>query len=441
MTATSDYDALDRSRLRELFDLRSNVYATRGGAFEDDPYPAFHRLRETGPVHEGIVGELVGYHGEAFFQGLPYPDRTHVSCFDFATCDAVFRDGETFVAGDPIGDDMIDASILFMDGARHRRYRALVQPSFLPKRAAWWQQQWIQRTVDALVSRLEGTGRADLNVEFFSAIPLLTITGSFGISIAEALTIRAAVTSDGVGIGEFLRIVQPVVEARRTERRDDLISVLVEAEITDEDGGHEAPDRCGDHLVRLPAARGRIGDDLEADGHHHDRAPAATGAARGGPERSGDAEAGGRGVGAMDTDGPHVQSLRRPRHRVGGHRRADGLGRAPVPGCRQPRSGAVGRSRPVRSRPAGAVAPRLRERCAHLPRHARRPGRDPRRGGRAGRATPEPPAGSRRPRRRGSSGCTSGAPTRCPSASTDVSPSLASAHSVPPARRAEPALA
>jgi cytochrome P450 len=187
-------------------------------------------------VHAGIVGELVGYHGEAFFQGLPYPDRAHVSCFDFATCDAVFRDGETFVAGDPLGDDMIDASILFMDGARHRRYRALVQPSFLPKRAAWWHQQWIQRTVDALVSRLEGAGRADLNVEFFSAIPLLTITGSFGISIAEALTIRAAVTSDGVGIGEFLRIVQPVVEARRVERRDDLISVLVEAEITDEDG-------------------------------------------------------------------------------------------------------------------------------------------------------------------------------------------------------------
>ena len=41
MTAAGDYDALDRSRLRELFDLRSSVYATRGGAFEDDPYPAF----------------------------------------------------------------------------------------------------------------------------------------------------------------------------------------------------------------------------------------------------------------------------------------------------------------------------------------------------------------------------------------------------------------
>jgi cytochrome P450 len=235
MTATSDYDALDRARLRELFDLRSNVYATRGGAFAGDPYPEFHRLRETGPVHEGVVGELVGYHGEAFFQGLPYPDRRHVSCFDFGTCDAVFRDGETFVSGDPFGNDMVDASILFMDGAQHRRYRALVQPSFLPKRAEWWLQQWIQRTVDALVERLAGSGRADLNVEFFSAIPLLTITGSFGISIAEALTIRAAVTSDGVGLGEFLRVVEPLLEARRTEPRDDLISVLVEAEVT-EDG-------------------------------------------------------------------------------------------------------------------------------------------------------------------------------------------------------------
>jgi cytochrome P450 len=234
MTATNEYDALDRTRLRELFDLRSNIYATRGGAFEGDPYPEFHRLRERGPVLEGIVGPLVGYHGEAFFQGLPYPDRRHFSCFDFATSDAVFRDGETFVAGDPFGDDMIDASILFMDGAKHHRYRALVQPSFLPKRAAWWLDRWIQRTVDALIDRLEGTGHADLNVEFFSAIPLLTITGSFGISIAEALTIRAAVTSDGVGIGEFLRIVEPLVAARRAEPTDDLISVLVDAEITDD---------------------------------------------------------------------------------------------------------------------------------------------------------------------------------------------------------------
>jgi cytochrome P450 len=232
---TAQYDALDPERIRRLFDLRSNVYATRGGAFDEDPYPAFHRLREAGPVHEGIVGPLIGFHGDAFFQGLPYPDLPHFSAFDFETCDAVFRDGETYSSRPPDGGGL-NASILYMDGAEHRRYRALVQPSFLPKRARWWVENWIERTVQALIDRIEPEGRADLNVDVFAAIPLLTITGSFGISIADALDIRAAVTSDGLGLGEFLRIVPPIVAARREKPRDDLISVLVEAEVADETG-------------------------------------------------------------------------------------------------------------------------------------------------------------------------------------------------------------
>ena len=46
----------DPARIRELFDLRSQVYAHQGGAFEADPYPEFHRLRASGPVHEGKIG-------------------------------------------------------------------------------------------------------------------------------------------------------------------------------------------------------------------------------------------------------------------------------------------------------------------------------------------------------------------------------------------------
>jgi cytochrome P450 len=232
-----DYDALDRTRLRELFDLTSAVYASRGGAFATDPYPAFHRLRETGPVHEGVVGPLVGFTGDGFFQGLPYPDRPHWSAFDWATCDAVFRDGETFVSKPPSEElGLLNSSILYLDGIEHRRYRALVQPSFLPKRASWWTERWVAAAVDALLDRMTPNGAADLNVEFFSAIPLLTITGSFGVSVADALDIRQAVTSDGLGLEAFTRILPPIVRARREEPRDDLISVLVAAEVTDEDG-------------------------------------------------------------------------------------------------------------------------------------------------------------------------------------------------------------
>ena len=77
---------LDRERIRSLFDLRSEVYASRGGTFDVDPYPTFHRLRETGPVHEGTPHVELGWTGDVFFQGLPYPDRRHFTAYDYETC-------------------------------------------------------------------------------------------------------------------------------------------------------------------------------------------------------------------------------------------------------------------------------------------------------------------------------------------------------------------
>ena len=235
--------ALDPARIRELFDLRSRVYDRMGGSFEEDPYPAFHRLRETGPVHEGTPGRLVGFEGTEAFQGLPFLELRHFSAFDFATCDAIVRDPETFSSRPPGGTDLAlyDASMLSMDGERHRRYRALVQPSFLPKRARWWIENWIDTTVHALIDTFEANGRADLNVEFCAAIPLLTICGSFGISVEQALDIRAVVAANQ-GIDTFMQIVSPIITARREAPADDLISVLVRAEITEDGETHVLSD-------------------------------------------------------------------------------------------------------------------------------------------------------------------------------------------------------
>ena len=96
---------LDPARIRELFDLRSHVYDKMGGSFEEDPYPAFHRLRETGPVHPGTPGRLIGFQGGEFFHGLPEPDRVHFSVFDFETCDAVVRNPEVFRMAPPDPDE------------------------------------------------------------------------------------------------------------------------------------------------------------------------------------------------------------------------------------------------------------------------------------------------------------------------------------------------
>ncbi len=232
--------AIDRRRLSELFDLRSSTNAASGGGYTEDPYPAFHRLRDSGPVHPGTVHALLGYQGEAYFHGLPYPDRPHFSAFSFATCDEVFRDPETFASSpDPVVVDAVSvqSSMLAMNGKQHRRYRALVQPSFVPNKAKWWMDKWITDTVDGLIDGFVDDGQAELNIDFCAAIPLLTITGSFGVSIEDALDLRNSLRMNQPdAIGDFLRILEPIVAARRVQPEDDLISVLTTAELTDEEG-------------------------------------------------------------------------------------------------------------------------------------------------------------------------------------------------------------
>ena len=122
--------------------------------------------------------------------------------------------------------------MLSMGGAQHRRYRALVQPSFSPAKVRWWIENWIESTVHALIDSFETHGRAELNVEFCAAIPVLTITGSFGLPVDQALDVRESLSQPE----RIIEMLAPIVAARRERPADDLISVLVEAEITDEDG-------------------------------------------------------------------------------------------------------------------------------------------------------------------------------------------------------------
>lgn len=241
-TGTGRAPLLDRETVRRLFDLRASANALTGGGCTDDPYPAWHELRAVAPVHEGVLHELTGHSDDWYFQGLPFPDRPHFTAFSFAACDDAFRDPDTFASA-PIDDAVgpgvggggvgVQSSMLSMGGAQHRRYRALVQPSFVPAKARWWVDHWIAHTVHSLIDGFAADGRAELNVDFAAAIPVLTITGSFGVEVDQALVIRETVMSDPM---KTVEILTPIVAARRESPADDLITVLVEAEYTDDDG-------------------------------------------------------------------------------------------------------------------------------------------------------------------------------------------------------------
>ena len=159
---------------------------------------------------------LTGYPGDAMFQGLPFPDRPHFSAFSYEACDAAFRDPRCSprhpTPSGPDADDIsVAGSMLSMGGTRHRRYRSLVQPSFVPAKAQWWIANWIERTVNLLVDGIVDEGRAELNVDFAAAIPVLTITGSFGVPVEQALIIRQSLSQPM----EIVAMLEPIVAARR----------------------------------------------------------------------------------------------------------------------------------------------------------------------------------------------------------------------------------
>lgn len=237
MTSTPEAVRLDPERIRALFDLRSSFNAHGGGQFTGDPYPVWHRLREQAEIHPGTVHELTSPGSDLTFHGLPEADRPHYSAFSHAALDDAYRNPELFASSAaPVdvrhGPAAATNSMLSMGGEAHRRYRALVQPSFSPANARWWITNWIGQTVHGLIDNFAGTGRAELNTDLCAAIPVLTIAGSFGIPPGQALDLREKLSRPA----EILAMIAPIVAARRAEPRDDLISVLVQAGLKDENG-------------------------------------------------------------------------------------------------------------------------------------------------------------------------------------------------------------
>jgi cytochrome P450 len=237
MTERSGLAKLDRARLRQVFDLRSEVHLGSVTPHRVDPYARWHELRQEATVHAGVYHELLGYRGPVMFQGLPFEDRPHFSAFTFAACDDALRDQALFRSS-PVATDLEHGgleplnSLLTMGGVAHRRYRMLVQPSFVPARMAWWSEQWITSTVHSLIDWVIDDGRADLNVDLCAALPVLTITGSFGIPVEDAIAIREVLHDPSA----LPPLITPIIAARREEPQDDLLSVLTQAHVEDEDG-------------------------------------------------------------------------------------------------------------------------------------------------------------------------------------------------------------
>ncbi|HEY5165197.1 MAG TPA: cytochrome P450, partial [Acidimicrobiia bacterium] len=173
---------------------------------------------------------------------LSDPDRT-VTPLSFEAVQAVLKDGDTFSSA-AYADSMglvMGHSILEMDEPEHHRYRSLIQQAFTRKAMDRWEVELVGPIVNGLVDEFVDRGRADLVRQLFWPFPVHVIAGMLGLPAEElpdfhrraVELISIAVDIDrGLVASQWLYdFFAGVIEQRRADPREDLISVLVEAEL------------------------------------------------------------------------------------------------------------------------------------------------------------------------------------------------------------------
>jgi cytochrome P450 len=202
-----------------------------------DPYPRMHELRRQSPVHVGPVDLGDG--------ATPAdPDRPPpVTVFGFDEVVQVLRDNETFSSTvyEGVMGAVMGRTILQMDEPDHRVHRALVSPTFRSKVLQRWEEDLVQCVVNELIDGFADEGQVDLVQELTFNFPVQVIARILGLPRSDfpvfqrwaiAITSVAANWERGMAASEALRdYFAGILEERRRQPADDLVSELVVAEV------------------------------------------------------------------------------------------------------------------------------------------------------------------------------------------------------------------
>ena len=186
-----------------------------------DPYPEYRRLRETTPV----------YFDEA---------RSSWMVLRHKDVEAVLRDTARFSA-----DQGLPPSMLVSDPPAHTRLRTLVSKAFTPRTLQTLTPR-IHEIVDGLLDSAAPRGEMDVIADLSYPLPITVIAELLGVEpekrdffrdesqkIALSLgysTDAAVIARAQEGRNELVIYLDSLVQRRRDEPRDDLISALIAAE-------------------------------------------------------------------------------------------------------------------------------------------------------------------------------------------------------------------
>ena len=207
--------------------------------YAGDPYPAYRELRATAPVCWNDVTK--------FWALLKYEDIRFVS-----SSPALFTSTKGITIPDPATPSPVqEGNLIFSDPPRHRQLRKLINSGFTRRRVAVLEPK-IREIVRGILDGIEPGSVHEFAEEIAAPLPTRMIAELIGAppddweqfrawSDAATGTADPEIELDSfVAMGQLFEYFQKLIAARRAEPRDDLLSVLAEAEIdehrlTDED--------------------------------------------------------------------------------------------------------------------------------------------------------------------------------------------------------------
>ena len=189
-----------------------------------DPFPWYDALREQSPV-------------------MRDPKSGLWMVFGYDDVQRTLSDWKAFSSerGRPRGENAqtaLSSSIISTDPPRHRQLRSLVEQAFTPRQVRALEPR-IAQLVDELLSPVQGAGRMDFIRDFAYPLPVIVIAEILGIPATDRDAFKrwsdAVVTGDPSGSREMGAYFARLIEQRRADPGDDLISGLIAAQL---DGEH-----------------------------------------------------------------------------------------------------------------------------------------------------------------------------------------------------------
>ncbi|ORA97834.1 cytochrome [Mycobacterium mantenii] len=215
---------------------------------QHNPYPCFKRMRDEAPVY---------YNRELNFYALTRYDDVL----------AAFLDPTTFISGNGVTIEGADRGLPFListDPPDHTWLRKLFSRLFTPRRVAEL-KPFMRRIASQYLDAAVGRQRFDIMERFAWRFPLDVISELIGLPAElrepyRHLAHRAGArqwdpvngsgpTEDAIAaIIESLALLQDLVVERRKQPREDIISMLITAEVADESGNTR---RLNDDLITM----------------------------------------------------------------------------------------------------------------------------------------------------------------------------------------------